>query len=92
MHHYTALQNIWQISDPQWTMAELSSAILYSTTVLQYYCFLWPLYRIICINCNPVKNWRILLKQSFTAYMAFMTATSTFRNIEQMQEFSMVLP
>jgi len=26
----------------------------------------------------PVKNWRILLEQSFTAHMPLLTATSTF--------------
>jgi len=33
---------------------------------------------------TPVKKWRILLKQSLTAHMALLTATSTFS--------SMVLP
>jgi len=28
---------------------------------------------------TPVKNWSILLKQSFTAYMPLLTATSAFR-------------
>jgi len=28
---------------------------------------------------SPVKNWRILLEQSFTARMALLMATSAFR-------------
>jgi len=43
------------------------------STVLQ------TLYRTTCINRHPtVKNWKILLEQSFTAHMPLMTATSTF--------------
>jgi len=28
---------------------------------------------------HPVKNWMILLEQSFTTHMPFMTATRTFQ-------------
>jgi len=30
-------------------------------------------------TCQPVKNWRILLEQSFTAHMPLLTATIAFR-------------
>jgi len=40
---------------------------------------LWPFYRSTCVTrAPPVKNWRILLVQSFTAHMPLLMATSTF--------------
>jgi len=45
----------------------------YATTTA----FLWPLYRSSCISWqSPVKNWLILLEQSFTACVPLLTATS----------------
>ena len=42
--------------------------------------FIRPLYRSTCVSRHapPVKNWRILLVQSFTAHMPLLTATSAF--------------
>jgi len=33
----------------------------------------------LCQPAPPVKNWRILLEQSYTAYMPLLMATSAFR-------------
>jgi len=37
---------------------------------------MWPLYRSTCVRL--VKNWRILLQQSFIACMPLLTAISAF--------------
>jgi len=40
---------------------------------------LWPLYRSTCVRWHPVKTWRILMDQCFTAHMPLLTATRAFR-------------
>jgi len=63
-----------------WTFTIQLTRVLfwYACTTSKYNHQFKPLYRSTCIMAPPVKNWRILLVQSFTACMPLLTATSAF--------------